>query len=171
MMWQDVQRPVPRSCDLGSGQPGATAWCPWRSLAVDRLRGHLLVNLDGDRILALDPWTQRIVASAASSLGKASVAPTGDGELWEAGYTDSGPTVVQPDPDSLQLSGSPRQTWNTGPGALVWPGERVVWVRNGGDVGLTCIDAVIGALSAAGAPSRVRWSARRAWRWRSTTGS
>ncbi len=32
----------------------------------------------------------------------------------------------------------------TGPGAVVWPGYSVVWVRDGGDEGLSCVDATTG---------------------------
>jgi hypothetical protein len=64
------------------------------------------------------------------------------GQVWVGGY---GPRLVHLDPDTLQPAGTSPVAQEVGPGAAVWPGSAVVWVRNGGDEGLTCMNPADGA--------------------------
>jgi hypothetical protein len=113
------------------------------ALALDRKRGRVLVDLEARQIVALDPDTRKVVVSAPSSLGKASIAWTADDHLWTAGYGDGPDKVVRRDPETLKALPAPELP-DPGPGAIVWPGHSVVWVRNGGDLGLSCLDAATG---------------------------
>ena len=89
-----------------------------------------------------------IAMSAPLPIGKESIAVVGD-QIWVGGYgSGSTPRLFHLDGSSLQplatqLSGADD---SLGPGAIVWPGASVVWVRSGGSEGLACIDPQSGAL-------------------------
>jgi hypothetical protein len=83
-------------------------------------------------------------------IGKESIAIVGD-QIWVGGY-GSGST-----PRVFHLDGASLQTLQTkgfgagdalelGPGAIVWPGASVLWVRSGGSEGLACVDPQSGAV-------------------------
>jgi hypothetical protein len=83
-------------------------------------------------------------------IGKESIAIVSD-QIWVGGYgSGSTPRLFHLDGASLQPiatnepdAGSPLQL---GPGAIVWPGASVLWVRSGGSEGLTCVDPQTGAV-------------------------
>jgi hypothetical protein len=83
-------------------------------------------------------------------IGKESIAIVGD-QIWVAGYgSGSTPRLFHLDGASLQTvqtagfgAGSPGEL---GPGAIVWPGASVLWVRSGGSEALACVDPQTGAL-------------------------
>jgi hypothetical protein len=83
-------------------------------------------------------------------IGKESIAIVSD-QIWVGGYgSGSTPRLFHLDGASLQVlqtngfgAGSPI---DFGPGALVWPGASVLWVRSGGSEALSCVDPQSGAL-------------------------
>lgn len=111
------------------------------ALAFDPGRHRLLVGLEDRRLVAVDVRSGRTTAEGTFGYGKGALALTGSGELWAGGYIGGGPTVARLDPQTLAVLGTSTVVAVNGPGAWVWPGERVVWVRNGGDTGLTCVAA------------------------------
>jgi DNA-binding beta-propeller fold protein YncE len=111
-------------------------------LAADPGRGRIVVA--GNRIAAVDPATLHVTEGGPIGLFKSSVAVVG-GRIWVGGYTDGDrPRVVRIDPTTLRVTGTSPVSQEVGPGAVLWPGSSVVWVRNGGDVGLSCIDPTDG---------------------------
>jgi hypothetical protein len=108
-------------------------------------------SLGGVVIHEIDDNTHSVIAvGSLLPIGKESIAIVGD-QIWVGGY-GSGST-----PRLFHLDGSSLQTLQTnesaasnqlqlGPGAIVWPGASVVWVRSGGSEGLTCVDPQSGAV-------------------------
>lgn len=140
---------TPVNAGLGTGTYG---------LALDGTRHRILVGVTppgsapsngfvGARVVALDATTGTVVASSPqSSMGKESIAVVGD-EVWFGGYGDvDKPRIEHLDASTLQLVGSSEVASQIGPGTVLWPGQSVVWVRNGGDEGLSCIDPKTGAI-------------------------
>jgi hypothetical protein len=113
-------------------------------LAADRTRDRIIVS--GDRVAAVDPTSLTVTRGASLGLGKTSVAVVA-GRVWAGGY-GSGPgrRLVQLDPVTLQPAGTSPVNEQVGPGAILWSGASVVWVRDGGDEGLSCIDPGSGAV-------------------------
>jgi hypothetical protein len=130
----------------GSGVPqqvpgvGADAY----GLAADRTRNRVIVS--GTQVVAVDPVSLTVTKGASLGLGKTSVAVVA-GRVWAGGY-GSGPgrQLAQLDPATLQPRGTSPVNEQVGPGAVLWSGASVVWVRNGGDEGLSCIDPASGAV-------------------------
>jgi hypothetical protein len=80
-------------------------------------------------------------------VGKESIAVV-DGQVWVAGY-GSDSLLIHLDAKTLRpigAGGSGLGKLDLGPGAIVWPGESVVWVRAGGSEALSCIDPKTGAV-------------------------
>jgi hypothetical protein len=97
---------------------------------------------------AIDTATRHVTTVGTPlPVGKESIAVV-DGQVWVAGYGD-GPLLIHLDPTTLrpvggELTGLTKL--DLGPGAVVWPGESVVWVRAGGSEALSCIDPKTGAV-------------------------
>jgi len=131
---------------LNSGLGGATY-----GLAADSARHRLLVGVAtpgtasandfATRVIALDSTTGAVVATSPPiGIGKESIAVVG-GEVWVGGFTGGDERRIEHlDPITLQIVGSSPVNESVGPGAILWPGENVLWVRSGGDQGLYCVN-------------------------------
>jgi hypothetical protein len=72
--------------------------------------------------------------------------------IWLGGF--GGPKdrkLVRLDPVTLGVTGGSPVESEVGPGAIIWPGEDLVWVRSGASENLACLAANSGAVQA-------RWS-------------
>lgn len=83
-------------------------------------------------------------------IGKESIAIVGD-QIWVGGYASgSTPRLYHLDESSLQplqaTGFGAGRAGDMGPGAVVWPGASVLWVRSGGSEALACVDPQSGAL-------------------------
>jgi hypothetical protein len=111
----------------------------------------------GDRILVDEPVESggiRPVAiplhgspgspGAVLPIGKEEIVVVAD-QVWVGGYGDAGPDkLIRLNSQTLQpMAGSPLNA-EVGPGAIVWAGASVLWVRDGGDEGLSCVDPTSG---------------------------
>jgi hypothetical protein len=114
-------------------------------VAVDTRRDRVLATV-GNELVAIDAGTGRVEAARRVTLGKPSVAVVGD-DVWVGGFASRGQRLLHLHARTLASAG-PAGTVaaEVGPGAIVWPGRTVVWVRDGGSEGLSCIDAATGAL-------------------------
>jgi hypothetical protein len=133
------------------------------SVAVDAVRHRVLYgllvstsavganSLGSIAVHELDPTTHAVFGVGTSlPIGKESIAVVGD-QIWVGGYgSGSTPRLFHLDGSSLQPLPTPTEVsgadGSLGPGAIVWPGQSVVWVRSGGSEGLACIDPQTGAL-------------------------
>ena len=133
------------------------------SVAVDPVRHRVLYglrvttsvvganSLGSIAVHELDPTTHAVFGVGTSlPIGKESIAVVGD-QIWVGGYgSGSTPRLFHLDGSSLQPLPTPTEVSGTdgslGPGAIVWPGESVLWVRSGGSEGLACLDPQTGAL-------------------------
>ena len=165
-MARDVRRPLGyyiRKADARSGA-SKVANGPVFSVAADPVRHRILYgsevsasaganSLGSVVIYEIDAKTTThpaIAVSAPLPIGKESIAIVGD-QIWVGGYgSGSTPRLFHLDGSSLEPIattgfgvGDPLEL---GPGAIVWPGASVVWVRSGGSEGLTCIDPQSGAV-------------------------
>jgi hypothetical protein len=80
-------------------------------------------------------------------VGKESIAVV-DGQVWVAGF-GSDSLLIHLDAKTLRPIGAGASglgKLDLGPGAIVWPGESVVWVRAGGSEALSCFDPKTGAV-------------------------
>ncbi|HZV27734.1 MAG TPA: hypothetical protein VFG00_15760 [Acidothermaceae bacterium] len=96
----------------------------------------------------IDAFSHAVIGvGSALPIGKESIAIVGD-QIWVGGYgSGSTPRLFHLDGASLQtLPTTGVAALELGPGAIVWPGASVVWVRSGGSEGLACIDPQSGAL-------------------------
>ncbi len=105
----------------------------------------------GIAVHEIDPTTHAVIGVGTPlPIGKESIAVVGD-QIWVGGYASgSTPRLYHLDGSSLQPlqttgfgAGSPG---DMGPGAVVWPGASVLWVRSGGSEALACVDPQSGAL-------------------------
>jgi hypothetical protein len=118
-------------------------------IAADPVRHRIIVGTTSPagvtEIDAVDVPTHRISYGAHVSLGKESIAVVGD-QVWVGGYGDMDkPRLVKLDTDTLQpLTATLALNSQVGPGAVVWAGESVLWVRHGGDTRTDCVDAQTG---------------------------
>jgi hypothetical protein len=132
------------------------------SVAADAVRHRVLygsavaapaaANSLGDiAIHEIDAFTHSVIGvSSPLPIGKESIAIVGD-QIWVGGYgSGSTPRLFHLDGASLETlqtnglgAGSPLEL---GPGAIVWPGASVLWVRSGGSEGLACVDPQSGAV-------------------------
>ena len=97
---------------------------------------------------AVDTATRHVTTVGAPlPVGKESIAVV-DGQVWVAGY-GSGSLLIHLDAFTLRPIGAVGSSLNNvelGPGAIVWPGESVLWVRAGGSEALSCVDPKTGAV-------------------------
>jgi len=97
---------------------------------------------------AIDSNTRRMTTVGAPlPVGKESIAVV-DGQVWVAGY-GSDSLLIHLDASTLRPIGvgvGSLDTLDLGPGAIVWPGASVVWVRAGGSEALSCMDPKTGAV-------------------------
>jgi hypothetical protein len=130
------------------------------SVAVDAVRHRVLYGagvsapmgganpLGSIAVHEIDASTHAVIGvGGALPIGKESIAIVGD-QIWVGGYgSDSTPRLFHLDGASLQpIQTNGLDALALGPGAIVWPGASVVWVRSGGSEGLACIDPQSGAL-------------------------
>jgi hypothetical protein len=127
------------------------------SVAADAARGRVLFgglattpaagsdSMGSIAVVAIDARTHKLTKTGTPlPVGKESIAIV-DGQVWVGGY-GSGPTprLIHLNADSLRPIAAdaiaPSSALELGPGAIVWPGASVLWVRDGGDEGLSCID-------------------------------
>jgi DNA-binding beta-propeller fold protein YncE len=115
------------------------------SLTVDRSRHRLLLVYAG-RVQALDPATLEVRDGAALPLIKESVAVVA-GRVWVGGYAlTEAPRIYRLDPDTLQVAGTSEVNEQVGPGAILSGGVESLWVRDGADEGMSCLDPATGAI-------------------------
>jgi ligand-binding sensor domain-containing protein len=120
------------------------------ALTADPARHRMLVGAyagDGftTRVVAVDDKTHALTPGGGLPFGKESIAVVGD-KIWAGGYGDD-PTarLVQIDTRTLQRIGpSAPVNADLGPGAILWAGQHVLWVRSGGSEQLDCLDPVTG---------------------------
>ena len=98
----------------------------------------------------IDVFTHSVIGVGTPlPIGKESIAIVGD-QIWVGGYgSGSTPRLFHLDGSSLQplqINGLGADPLELGPGAIVWPGASVVWVRSGGSEGMACVDPQSGAL-------------------------
>jgi hypothetical protein len=128
-----------------SGVDGAV-----RALVADPARHRLLVTL-GDwptTLLSVDSATGRVTARSTLALGKVSLAVAA-ATIWVGGY--GGPNdrkVLRLSPSTLNVIGASPVDAVVGPGAIVWGGEDVVWVRSGDSEDLACLASGSGSVLA-----------------------
>jgi hypothetical protein len=130
------------------------------SVAADAVRHRVLYgaqvsapmgganSLGSVAVHEIDAFTHAVIGvGGALPIGKESIAIVGD-QIWVGGYgSDSTPRLFHLDGASLQpIQTTAPDALALGPGAIVWPGSSVVWVRSGGSEGLACIDPQSGAL-------------------------
>jgi len=98
------------------------------------------------RVAALDPIALTLTAGAQLPLLKDSIAIVG-GQIWIGGYgSGQSPRLYHLDPATLRVSGTSEVDDQLGPGAILWAGTSSLWVRDGGDVGVSCLDPATGAI-------------------------
>ena len=120
------------------------------SVAADPARGRVLAGLTFApaiatiRIVAVDPGDPRITTTGGRlALGTESIAVVDD-RIWVGGYgSGATPWLRRLDPRTLRPIGTSPVT-GLGPGAILWPGRSVLWVRAGGDETLSCLDPAHG---------------------------
>jgi hypothetical protein len=130
------------------------------SVAVDAVRHRVLYgsaasapmgganSLGSIDVHEIDAVTHSVIGVGGPlPIGKESIAIVGD-QIWVGGYgSDSTPRLFHLDGASLQpVTTTGLDALALGPGAIVWPGASVVWVRSGGSEGLSCLDPQTGAL-------------------------
>jgi hypothetical protein len=138
----DNSKVAPVNAGLGTGTYG---------VAVDAARHRILVgvtaatsatpNTFSTRVIALDSTTGAVVATSEPlGVGKESIAVVGD-QVWVGGYTSGDVKRIEHlDASTLKTIGSSPVNDRVGPGAILWPGAHVLWVRSGADEGLFCVD-------------------------------
>lgn len=100
----------------------------------------------GVRVIALGSRGQLLRTGDPLPVGKESIAVIGD-RIWVGGYASgTSPRLVRLDPATLSVAGSSPVSHQVGAGAILWPGRTVLWVRDGGDAGLSCVDPVDGSV-------------------------
>ena len=132
------------------------------SVAADPVRNRILyggaastpaVGQNSEGAIAVHELNARthalIAVGSPLPIGKESIAVVGD-QIWVGGYgSGSTPRLFHLDGSSLQplqTDGYGAGPDELGPGAIVWPGASVLWVRSGGSEALACVDPQSGAL-------------------------
>jgi DNA-binding beta-propeller fold protein YncE len=115
------------------------------ALALEPTRHRLL--LDGAAgVTALDPDSLAVTHGAPLSLVKESIAVV-SGQVWVGGYASGGQRrIYHLDAATLQVAGTSPVNDTVGPGAILSAGASALWVRNGADQTLSCLDPVSGAV-------------------------
>ena len=115
-------------------------------IAADPVRHRIIVGTTSAAgvtgIDAVDVPTYAVSKGAPVSFVKESIAVVGD-QIWVGGYGDMDkPRLVKLDAGTLQpVAATLALNSQVGPGAVVWAGESVLWVRHGGDTRADCVDA------------------------------
>jgi hypothetical protein len=118
-------------------------------IAADPVRHRIIVGTTSAAgvagIDAVDVPTHVVSHGAPVSFVKESIAVVGD-QIWVGGYGDMDkPRLLKLAADTLQpLIATLALNGQVGPGAVVWAGESVLWVRHGGDTRVDCVDAQTG---------------------------
>lgn len=143
---------------VGSGNKAVATKVPGLSgvfgLAADPAHHRVIVGAtaaDGTAALgqtqidAVDLMTKTVTLGGQVNVGKEGIAVV-NGQVWVGGYGETAwPRLIELDAN-LQPKTMPAVNSLLGPGAIVWPGEGVLWVRHGGDETLDCVDARDGAV-------------------------
>ena len=120
-------------------------------LTADPARHRVLVGVfaGGDglgttQIVAVDGPTLALTRGGGLPFGKESIAVVGN-DIWVGGYGDETTSrLVRLDTRTLQPTRSSSVNAALGPGAVVWAGQHVFWVRAGGSEELDCVDPTTG---------------------------
>lgn len=121
------------------------------SLAADPARHRVLVGafaggdgLGTTQIVAVDGTTHALTRGSGLPFGKESIAVVGN-DIWVGGYGDeTASRLVRLDIGTLKPTRSSSVNADLGPGAVVWAGQHVLWVRAGGSEQLDCVDSTTG---------------------------
>jgi hypothetical protein len=128
----------------GSGQVFSVAADPDRNRVLAGIANP--ATFAGVRVIAVDRLGGLLRTGAPLPVGKESIAVAG-GRIWVGGYASgTSPRLVRLDPDTLAVAGTSPVSRQVGPGAILWPGRAVLWVRDGGDEGLSCVDPFDGSV-------------------------
>ena len=126
-------RPVPGFTQMGY------------ALALDPTRHRLLMDAPAG-VIAVELGTLAVTRGASMSLVKESIAVVA-GQVWVGGYASGQERrIYHLDPTTLQVSGTSPVDDQVGPGAILAAGSSALWVHDGGDTGLFCVDPVSGAV-------------------------
>jgi hypothetical protein len=135
-------RPVPGT---GSGQVFSVTADPARHRVLTGLHPDQ-ASFAGTQVAAVDLTSLAVTPGGTFDVGKESIAVVGD-RIWVGGYGSGGTErLVRLDPRTLRRVGGSPVTRQVGPGAILWAGQSVLWVRDGGDEGLSCVDPSSGAI-------------------------
>lgn len=122
-------------------------------LAADPARDRVIVGVTsngwGARIDAVDVKTLNVTQGAQTVVGKESIAVVDD-QIWVGGFANGDTKVLfHLDAKTLRIEGlSPALSELLRPGAIVWPGQHVLWATTPGDAPLSCVDPRSGAVLA-----------------------
>lgn len=99
------------------------------------------------QVRSLDPATMAVTVGADLRLVKESIAVVAD-HVWVGGFASGldRPHIYQLDPDRLTVISTSEVNARVGPGAVVSAGHYSLWVRDGADEGLSCVDPATGAI-------------------------
>jgi hypothetical protein len=124
---------------------------PVGAIAADPVRDRMLVVTATDgpaTVSAVQVDTARTLTKNTFRLGTVSLAVTRS-DIWMAGYGGPyGQRLTHLRPDRLISIGSTSIADQVGPGAAIWPGTYVVWVRSGRNEDLICMGAADGSVKA-----------------------
>ena len=97
------------------------------------------------QVVAVDDKTHALTRGGGLPFGKESIAVVGDDDLGRGYGDDPTARLVQLDTKTLQRkAGSSPVNADLGPGAILWAGQHVLWVRSGGSEQLDCVDPTTG---------------------------
>jgi hypothetical protein len=117
--------------------------------------GALLLSTD-IRVAALDPATLVLTVGTQLPVFKDEIVVVA-GQIWLGGYgSGDTPRLYRLDPATLQVAGTSEVNDQVGPGAVLWAGTGSLWVHDGGDEGMSCLDPATGAI-------RQQWQANLNW--------
>ena len=115
------------------------------SLALDPTRHRLLMGGESG-VTAIDPDTLAVTHGAGLALVKETIAVVA-GQIWVGGYASGEQRrIYHLDPTTLQVAGTSPINDQVGPGAIVSAGVSSLWVRNGADQTVSCLDPTSGSV-------------------------
>jgi hypothetical protein len=147
VLWLGTQHGLYRVVPGATTQPVSGVFGDVFAVAADPIRNRVLIDQRNPGsggterlIVALDATTLIATDGAPVRFGKDSIAVVGN-DIWVAGYS-SVPTskLTKLNTRTLDAAGSSPIYRKLGPGAIVWPGQTVLWVRAGGNENLYCVD-------------------------------
>jgi hypothetical protein len=125
------------------------------AIAIDPGRHRLLIDqppagASGSgpniQVAALNPATLTLTMGAQLRLFKDEIVVVA-GQVWVGGYGPvKDPRLYHLDPATLRVAGTSEVNDQLGPGAILWAGTGSLWVRDGGDEQLSCLDPATGAI-------------------------